>query len=181
MKKKLSQMLTVVCSWGVLLLTCGFMITTMTACGNSDNDEPAGNGVDDLAYLQKRIANDGSLVYGVVLGTDTKDIVSRPVASIAGAQAEFYKLIPGGPAHQGLNTANDGTITCHLTDKNGTSQGTITYLPSKSEKVYYYAEVSFGAVAKSTTGISSLRYILYNRWPEEGNGLLKDIMDMIKE
>ena len=118
MKKNLSQMLTAIFSCGVMLLACGFMMTTMTACG-SDDDEPAGNGIDDLAYLQKRIANEGSLVYGVQLGTDTKDIVSRPVASTARAQEEFYKLIPGGSAHQGLSTAKNGTITCRLTDKDG--------------------------------------------------------------
>ena len=180
MKKNLSQMLTAIFSCGVMLLACGFMMTTMTACG-SDDDEPAGNGIDDLAYLQKRIANEGSLVYGVQLGTDTKDIVSRPVASTARAQEEFYKLIPGGSAHQGLSTAKDGTITCRLTDKDGKSQGTITYQPSQSATVYYCAEVAFSQEVKSATGISCLRYVLIDRWPEDGNGFIKDILDSIKQ
>ena len=172
MKKNLSQMLTAIFSCGVLLLACGSMMTTMTACGSNDDDEPAGNGIDDLAYLQKRIANEGSLVYGMQLGTDTKDIMSRPVATTTIAQEEFYKLIPGGSAHQGLSTAKDGTITCSLTDKNGKPQGTITYQPSQGTMVYYCAEVSFSPEVKSATGISCLRYILYDRWPEEGNGFL---------
>ena len=75
-------MLTAICSWGVLLLGCGLVMTTMTACGSSDEDEAVGNGIDDLAYLQKRIANDGALVYGVKLGTDAEDVISRPVANI---------------------------------------------------------------------------------------------------
>ena len=174
-------MLTAICSWGVLLLGCGLVMTTMTACGSSDEDEAVGNGIDDLAYLQKRIANDGALVYGVKLGTDAEDVISRPVANIEEALAEFYKLLPGGPAHQGLSTANDGTITCRLTDANGKSQGTIVYRPSQSETVDYCAEVSFGPEVKSATGISTLRYILYDRWPEDGNGFLKDILNGIKK
>ena len=181
MKKKLSWMLNAVYSLGVMFLACGIMTTTMTGCGSSDDDEPTGNGIDDLAYLEKRIANESSLVYGVVLGTDTKDIVSRPVANTAEAQAEFYKLIPGGSSHQGLSTASDGTITCRLTDKSGRSQGTITYRPSQSETVYYCAEVAFGSEVKAATGISCLRYILYDRWPEDGNGFLKDILDGLKK
>ena len=165
MKKNLSQMLTAIFSCGVMLLACGFMMTTMTACG-SDDDEPAGNGIDDLAYLQKRIANEGSLVYGVQLGTDTKDIVSRPVATTASAQEEFDKLIAGGSAHQGLSTAKNGTIT---------------YQPSQSATVYYCAEVAFSPEVKSATGISCLRYVLIDRWPEDGNGFIKDILDHIKQ
>jgi hypothetical protein len=171
MKKNLLWML-------VAILFCGPPI--LTACG-SDDDEPTTNGTDDLAFLQQRIAASGSLVYGVQLGTDTKDVVSRPVADTAEAQAEFYKLLSGGAAHPGLSTADDGTITCRLTDANGKAQGTITYRPSKSETIYYCAEVSFSTEIKSATGISSLRYILYNRWPEEGNGFIKDILDSIKQ
>jgi len=179
MKKNLSRMLTAIFSCGALLLTCGLMMTTMTSCDS--DDDSVGNGVDDLAYLQKRIANDGSLVYGVQLGTDTKDIVSRPVASKAEALDEFYKLIPGGSAHPGLDNGKDGTITCQLTDANGKPQGSITYRPSQVTTIYYCAEVSFGAEVKSATGISCLRYILYDRWPEEGNGFLKDILEEIKK
>lgn len=181
MKKNLSRMLTAIFSCGALLLACGLMMTTMTACGSNDDDESVGNGVDDLAYLQKRIANDGSLVYGVQLGTDTKDIVSRPVASKAEALEEFYKLIPCGSTHPGLGNGKDGTIACLLTDANGKPQGTITYRPSQVTTSYYCAEVSFGAEVKSATGISCLRYILYDRWPEEGNGFLKDILEEIKK
>lgn len=173
-------MLTAFCSWGIMLLACGLVMTTMTACDGED-DEPSGNGIDDLAYLQKRIASDGSLVYGVQLGTDTKDVMSRPVATIAEAQGEFYKLLSGGSAHQGLSTAADGTITCRLTAADGKWQGTITYLPSQSETVYYCAEVTFSTEVKVATGISCLRYILYDRWPEDGNGFLKDILEGIKK
>ena len=180
MKKKLSRMLTAVCSWGVILLACGFMMTTMTACGG-DDDDTSGNGIDDLAYLQKRIAADGKLVYGVQLGTDSKDVVSRPVITTSDALAEFYKLLPGGIAHQGLTTAADGTITCKLTAADGKSQGTVTYRPSSSETVYYCAEVTFSSEIKKATGISCLRYILHSRWPEDGNGFLKDILDVIKQ
>ena len=171
MKKKLFWM----------LFACGLMVTTFMACGGSDDDEPSGNGVNDLAYLQKRIAADGSLVYGVQLGTDAKDVVSRPVATAAEAQAEFYKLLPGGAAHEGLSTASDGTVTCRLTAADGKPQGTVTYHRSQSETVYYCAEVTFSAEVKSATGVSSLRYILYDRWPEEGNGFVKDILDRIKK
>ena len=179
MKKKLSWMLTALCSWGIAFLACGLVVTTLSACG--DDEEPSGNGIDDLAFLQKRIANDGSLVYGVQLGNDTKDVMSRPVATTAEAQAEFYKLLPGGSAHQGLSTASDGTITCRLTDAKGNSQGTVTYHPSQSETLYYCAEVTFSTEVKSATGISCLRYILYDRWPEEGNGFLKDFMESFKK
>lgn len=170
MKKKLFWM----------IFACGLVLTTIMACGGSDNDEPVGNGVDDLAYLQKRIAADGSLVYGVQLGTDTRDILSRPVQTSDEARTEFYKLFPGGTAHQGLSTANDGTITCRLTAADGKPQGTITFRLSQSETQYYCAEVSFCSEVKAATGISTLRYILYDRWPEEGNGFIKDILDSIK-
>lgn len=172
-------MMTGIFMWGVMLLACGLVITTLTACGH--DDEPAANGIDDLAYLKQRIAADGSLVYGVQLGTDSKDIVSRPVADVAEAQDEFYKLLPGGSAHQGLSIAADGTITCCLTTANGKPQGTITYRASQSETIYYCAEVTFSTEVRAATGISCLRYILYDRWPEEGNGFLKDILDGIKK
>ncbi len=168
----------------VAILFCGLPI--LTACGSDDDDQRSTSDVqystvDDLAFLQQRIANSGPLVYGVRLGTDTKDVVSRPVADAAEAQAEFYKLLSGGAAHPGLSTADDGTMTCRLTDANGKAQGTVTYHPSKSETVYYCAEVSFSAEIKSATGISCIRYIFYNRWPEEGNGFVKDILDSIKK
>ncbi len=165
--------------WGMMLLAGGLVITTLTACGR--DDDPAANGIDDLAYLKQRIAADGSLVYGVQLGTDTKDIVNRPVATVAEAQAEFYKLLSGGSAHQGLSTTADGTITCCLTAADGKPQGTITYRASQSETIYYCAEVTFSTEVRSATGISYLRYILYDRWPEDGNGFMKDILDGLKK
>ncbi len=168
MKKKLFWM----------FFACGLIMATLAAC-SSDDDKPSGNGVDDLAYLQKRIAADGSLVYGVQLGTDTKDVMSRPVATTDVAKAEFYKLMPGGAAHQGLSTASDGSITCRLTTADGKQQGTITYRP-QGATVYYCAEVTFSAEVKAATNVSCLRYILYDRWPEDGNGFVKGILDGIK-
>lgn len=165
----------------LILLACGLAMTTFMACSKSDNDEPAGNGVDDLAFLQKRLASNRSLVYGVQLGTDPKDIVSRPVPTTDEALAEYYKLLSDGSAHKGLNTANDGAITCTLTDAKGQLQGTVTYRPSQSETTYYCAEVAFSTEVKAATGITRLRYILYDRWPEEGNGFLKDILENIKK
>ena len=167
--------------WGVMLLACGLLMTTVVACGGDDDDANPGNGVDDLAYLQKRIADDGDLVYGVQVGNDAKDIVSRPVETAAEAQAEFYKLLPGGAAHKGITTNGDGTITCRLTAANGKTQGTITFVPSQSETLYYCAEVTFSAEVKSATGVSRLRYILYDRWPDEGNGFVKGILDKLKK
>lgn len=164
-----------------MIFACGLVMTTLMACSSSDNDEPTGNGIDDLAWLQKRIAPEGTLVYGVQVGDNTKDIINRPVATTTEALAEFYKLMPGGSAHQGLKTASDGTITCSLTAADGKSQGTIVYRPSQSETIYYCAEVTFSSEVKSATGISCLRYIIYNRWPEKGNGFLKDILDIIKK
>ncbi|MBR3022122.1 MAG: hypothetical protein IKH59_07145 [Bacteroidaceae bacterium] len=178
MKKNLRTM-TGIFLWGMMLLAGGLVITTLTACGR--DDDPAANGIDDLAYLKQRIAADGSLVYGVQLGTDTKDIVNRPVATVAEAQAEFYKLLSGGSAHQGLSTTADGTITCCLTAADGKPQGTITYRASQSETIYYCAEVTFSTEVRSATGISYLRYILYDRWPEDGNGFMKDILDGLKK
>ena len=75
----------------------------------------------------------------------------------------------------------EGTLfTCRLTDANGKSQGTVTYRQSQNETMYYCAEVVFSQELRAVTGISCLRYILYDRWPEEGNGFLKDILDSIK-
>ena len=171
MKKNLLWML-------VAILFSGFPM--LTACG-SDDDEPTTSGTDDLAFLQERIAASGSLVYGVQLGTDSKDVLNRPVADSAEAQAEFYKLLSGGAAHPGLSTADDGTMTCRLTDANGKAQGTVTYHPTNGETVYYCAEVTFSTEIKSATGISRIRYIFYDRWPEEGNGFVKGILDSIKK
>lgn len=180
MCKKQFRMSAAILSWRTMLLACGLVVTMLTACGSSDNDEPTGNGVDDLAYLQKRIAAEGALVYGVQVGNDGKDIVSRPVATAAEAQAEFYKLIPGGAAHQGLTTSADN-ITCQLTAADGKSQGSITYRPSASETIYYCAEVTFSQEVTATTGVSRLRYILYDRWPQDDNGFLTDILEGIKK
>ena len=169
MKKKLFWM----------FFACGLVMATFTACG--DDDENSGNGIDDVVFLQKRIAADGSLVYGVQLGTDSKDVLSRPVATTDEAKAEFYKLLSGGSSHKGLSTDKDGNITCRLTDADGKLQGTITYYPSQDETVYYCAEVVFSPEVIAVTGISCLRYILYDRWPEEGNGFVKGILDSIKK
>ena len=163
-----------------MLLACGLAMTAFMACSKNDN-EASGNGVDDLDFLLLRLANNRSLVYGVQLGTDPKDIVSRPVPTTDEALVEFYKLLSDGSAHQGMSTAADGTITCSLTDAKGKLQGTVTYRPSQDETIYYCAEVGFSTEVKAVTGISCLRYILYDRWPEEGNGFLKDIMDKIKK
>lgn len=179
MKKNLLKMMTTICMWGVTLLASTLVVTTLSVC--SSDEGPAGNGVDDLAYLKQRIAADGSLVYGIQLGTDSKDIMSRPVLTIGEAQEEFYKLLADGSAHPGLSTATDGAITCTLTDKKGKQQGTVSFRKSQNETIYYCAEVTFSTEVKSATGISRLRYILHDRWPEDGNGFLKDIMENLKK
>ena len=115
----------------VAILVCGFSMAMFTACGSSSkDDEPGGNGTDDLAYLQRRIAEEGNLVYGGQLANEGKDIINRPVETQEEALAEFYKLIPGGKTHQGLSSSGNGAITCRLTGPNGESQGTITYQPT---------------------------------------------------
>ena len=166
-------------SLGTMLLACGLVMIMLTACGDDDADS-SGNGIDDLAYLQKRIAAEGALVYGVQVGTDGKDIVSRPVATADEAQAEFYKLIPGGATHQGITTSAD-YITCQLTAADGKSQGSISYRPSTSETVHYCAEVTFSQEVVAATGVSRLRYILYDRWPQDDNGFLRDILEGLKK
>lgn len=80
-----------------------------------------------------------------------------------------------------MSTATDGAITCTLTDKKGKQQGTVSFRKSQSETIYYCAEVTFSTEVKSATGISRLRYILHDRWPEDGNGFLKDIMENLKK
>ena len=131
---------------------------------------------DDLAYLQRRIAEEGNLVYGAQLANEGKDIINRPVETQEEALAEFYKLIPGGKTHQGLSSSGNGAITCRLTGPNGESQGTITYQPTT---VYYCAEVVFGSEVRSATGVSCLRYIPYDNWPD--NGFLSDLLDRLKK
>ncbi len=161
----------------VAILVCGLSMTMFTACGSSSNDdEPSGNGTDDLAYLQKRIAEEGNLVYGGQLTNEGKDILNRPVETQEEALQEFYKLIPGGKTHQGLSTSGNGTITCRLTGTNGESQGTITYQPTTA---YYCAEVVFSSEVRSATGVSRLRYIPYDNWPD--NGFLSDLLDRMKK
>ena len=175
---KRNKLATTVRLWGVLLLACSFL-NMLSAC--SGDDEPTGNGVDDLAYLQQRLAADGGKVYGLRIGTDASDIVSRPVSTQADAQNEFYKLIPAGAASEGVTTNGDGSISYRLTAADGKPQGSIRYRSSPSATLYYCAEVVFSSEVRATTGISRLRYILYDRWPEEGNGFLKDILDTIKQ
>ena len=160
------------------ILVCGLSMTMLTACGGSSSkdDEPGGNGIDDLAYLQKRIAEEGNLVYGVQIANESKDILNRPVEKQEEALTEFYKLIPGGSTHQGLSTSSNGTITCRLTGPNGESQGTITYQPTTA---YYCAEVVFSSEVRSATGVSRIRYIPYDNWPD--NGFLSEILDKLKK
>jgi hypothetical protein len=161
----------------VAILVCGFSMAMFTACGSSSkDDEPGGNGTDDLAYLQRRIAEEGNLVYGGQLANEGKDIINRPVETQEEALAEFYKLIPGGKTHQGLSSSGNGAITCRLTGPNGESQGTITYQPTT---VYYCAEVVFGSEVRLATGVSRLRYIPYDNWPD--NGFLSDLLDWLKK
>jgi hypothetical protein len=175
MNKKQKWISTALFSWGVLFLVCGLVMTTLTACSN---DDETGNGVDDLAFLQKRIAKEGDLVYGVQVGDNTKDILSRPIQTEADGLNEFYKLIPDGKNHKGLTSGNNGTISCKLTDAKGNYQGTIVYAPTSN---YYSSAVTFGTEIVQATQITQLRYILYNRWPEEENGFLKDILDRLKD
>ena len=163
-----------------ILFACGLVMTSLVAC-SSDDDEPTG--IDDITYLQKRIAAEGSKVYGVQWYKENKDILNRPVETVADAQAEFFKLLSGGTNHKNLTYAKDGSITCLLTAADGKSQGSITYRPSNDETIYYCAEVTFSTEVKSATGVSCLRYILIDRWPEDGNGkgFVKDILDAIKK
>jgi len=161
------------------ILVCGLSMAMFTACGGSSkDDEPSGsgNGIDDLAYLQKCIAPEGDLVYGGQLANEGTDILNRPVENQEEALQEFYKLIPGGKTHQGLSTSSNGAITCRLTGPNGESQGTITYQPTTA---YYCAEVVFSSEVRSATGVSRLRYIPYDNWPD--NGFLSDLLDKLKK
>ena len=161
-----------------VILFCG--LNTLTACGG-DDDETTTTGTDDLAFLKERLAESDGLVYGVCLGSDPKDVLSRPVADAMEAEKEFFKLLSDGTAHKGLTTANDEVVTCRLTDANGKAQGTISFCPTLSETVYYCAEVFFSTEIQSATGIRCVRYIPYDRWPEEGNGFFKDILDFFKK
>lgn len=187
---KKNKLATTVRFWGVLPLICCSLIMSLSAC--SGDDEPSGNGIDDLAYLQQRIAAEDGKVYGLRLGTDASDIVSRPVATVADAQDEFYKLVPGGASHEGITTTtvtgtsgssavpSSGVVSCRLTAADGKPQGTISFHPSPST-LYYCAEVVFSSDIQTVTGVGRVRYILYDRWPEEGNGFMKDILDNIKK
>ena len=78
----------------------------------------------------------------------------------------------------GLSSSSDGTITCRLTGSDGKPQGAITYQATMG---YYCAEVVFSPEVKSATGISRLRFIPYDSWPEEGNGFVSDLLDKIKK
>lgn len=149
--------------------------------GRDDDEKNEAGGVDDLAYLQSRLAPADGLVYGVQVGTDGEEILSRPVATAQDALTEFYLLMPGGQKHEGLSTAADGTITCRLTDAAGRTQGTLTYKPSAGVAVYYCAEVTLSAELYRATGISLLRYITTDRWPDPSSGFVKDILEQIKK
>ena len=73
------------------ILVCGLSMAMFTACGGSSKDEPSGsgNGIDDLAYLQKCIAPEGDLVYGGQLANEGTDILNRPVEWYTAAWASF--------------------------------------------------------------------------------------------
>ena len=171
-KLKLIQVL------AVMLVSC-LSLSMLTSCDDDEKNEAGG--VDDLAYLQSRLAPAGEKVYGVQVGTDGEEILSRPVATALDALAEFYLLIPDGAKHEGLSTAADGTITCRLTDADGRPQGTLTYKPSTSLTIYYCAEVTLSAELFRATGVSQLRYITTDRWPESSSGFVKDILEQIKK
>ena len=114
-------------------------------------------------------------------------IICLLTAATAPVRSQQYKQLTDVPtiyietANSQRITSKDDYITCRLTYKDGKSQGTITYQPSQSATVYYCAEVAFSPEVKSATGISRLRYVLFDRWPEDGNGFLKDILDNIKQ
>lgn len=158
----------------LLLAICPFF----AACGDDDNAKPYTE-VDDMAFLQARLAAEGDLVYGVTVGNDGSGILYRPVKDIAEAQAEFYKLVPTGKKHPGISTGDDGQMTCTLTDAKGNVQGSITYQPRTTSSVC--AEVSLSPQLSKTIRINQLRYIPYEDWPNEGNGFLKDILEQIKK
>ena len=90
-------------------------------------------------------------------------------------------IIPARAASEGVTNNGDGSISYRLTAADGKPQGAISYRPSTSATLYYCAEVVFSSEIQDVTGISRLRYILYERWPEEGNGFLKDILNNIKK
>lgn len=148
------------------------------ACGNDDNAEPYTN-MDDMAFLQARLAAEGNLVYGVTVGNDDSGILYRPVKDVAEAQAEFYKLVPTGKNHPGISNGDGGQMTCILTDAKGDVQGSITYQPRTTSSVC--AEVSLSPQLSKAIRINQLRYIPYEDWPNEDNGFLKDIMEQIKK
>lgn len=158
----------------LLLAICPFF----AACGNDDNAEPYTN-MDDMAFLQARLAAEGNLVYGVTVGNDDSGILYRPVKDVAEAQAEFYKLVPTGKNHPGISNGDGGQMTCILTDAKGDVQGSITYQPRTTSSVC--AEVSLSPQLSKAIRINQLRYIPYEDWPNEDNGFLKDIMEQIKK
>ena len=160
----------------LLLAICPLFV----ACGSDDNDEtPKFTNVDDQAFLQTRLAAEGTLVYGVTIGDDPRDVIARPVESETAALDEFYKLLPTGKNHPGLSAGKGGQVTCSLTDAKGNAQGTITYQPLTASS--YCAEVLLSSALAKSTGVSKVNYVLYENWPVDGNGFLKDIMDQLKK
>ena len=173
--KKALTLITAACKWTVTLCICCVAMTTITACGD-DDDEP--QKADDLAYLQQRISPEGDLVYGVYLG-ENKEVLNRPIQTEDDALKEFYTLLPDGSSHKGLKTEADGTISCRLTGADEQYQGTITFNKPQGTFTGYSAEVIFSSEVTAATGLTRIRYILDYMWPP--TGFLSDILDILKK
>lgn len=145
--------------------------------GCKDYDNPV-NSVDDLAFMQNRLAPSDGKVYGVIIDERKPDILNRPVKTVADAQAEFYNLIPDGINNKGVTKGENSQLIYELTDAQGKYQGTITYTPVEFGCC---GEVTLSPELKTATGYSCIRYILEDLWPPQSGGLLEDLLNGIKK
>ena len=147
--------------------------------GCKDEDNPV-NGVDDLAFLQNRLAPSEGKVYGLVIDERRPDILYRPVKTVEDAQDEFYKLIPDGRNNKGveIEKGENGRLFYQLTDAQGNYQGTISYAPVEFGCC---AEVTLSPELLDATGYSCLRYVLEDLWPPQSGDFLEDILNKIKK
>ena len=175
--KNVSTFISAACKWTIILCICTVAMSALTACGD---DEPKVNKTDDLAYLKKRIAPEGDLVYGVYLGENT-EVLYRPIQAEDDALKEFYMLLSDGSSHEGLKTEADGTISCRLTGPDGQYQGTITFNKPQGTFTGFCAEVIFSDEVIAATGLTRIRYILADMWPPGDTGFVTDILERLKK